>query len=66
MVVPFTNTSSISNEPPVTKPEAVTVVNAPVEAELAPIAAPSMAPPSMFTASAFCVDIVPRFAIVVA
>ena len=34
---------------------AVTVVNAPVDAEFAPIAAPSIAPPSISTASKFAV-----------
>ena len=42
---------------PVTSKEvlAVIVVKAPVEAEFAPIAAPSIAPPSMSTASKFAV-----------
>ena len=35
------------------------VVNAPVEAPPAPIAVASIAPPSMLTALAFCVAIVP-------
>ena len=33
------------NDPPVTAPLAVTVLNAPVEAEFAPIGVPSIAPP---------------------
>ena len=41
MVVPSTNTSSISNEPPVTKPEAVIVV-APLKAPLVIVAVPSV------------------------
>ena len=47
---------------PVTSNEvlAVTVVNAPVEAEFAPIAAPSIAPPSISTASRFAVPSIYR------
>ena len=39
---------------------AVTVVNAPVEAVVAPTVVPLIAPPVMATALAACVDIVPR------
>ena len=39
---------------------AVTVVNLPVDAVVAPIDVPSIVPPVIATALAFCVDIVPK------
>ena len=41
-------------------------VNAPVDAEFAPIAVPSIAPPSILTALAACVAIVPNPKLVLA
>jgi hypothetical protein len=39
---------------------AVTVVNAPVDVVVAPMDVPSIVPPVIATALAFCVDIVPK------
>ena len=39
---------------------AVTVVNAPVDVVVAPIDVPSIVPPVIATALAFCVDMVPN------
>ena len=39
---------------------AVTVVNLPVDVVVAPIEVPSIVPPVIATALAFCVDIVPK------
>ena len=45
---------------PVIVPDAFIVVNVPAAAELAPMTAPSIAPPSMLTELAACVAIVPK------
>ena len=51
---------------PVIVPDAFIVVNVPAAAEWAPMTAPSIAPPSIFTESLACVLIVPSPKVVLA